>query len=185
MAELNEVEHVFNFVKESFEQKKADEVFIVYTNFLSAMKQEVVVRKLLPFSEEGLEEMVKGIVPEKGKFSESQPHLNPPLRTGEEAKSSTPPFQGGAGGGSEYIFEPSPKEIFDSILPALLKIEIYHAILEANASEHSSRMVAMRNATDNAGELIKAYTVTLNKARQAAINKELAEITGGSEALSA
>ena len=84
---------------------------------------------------------------------------------------------------TEYIFEPSPKEIFDSILPALLKIEIYHAILEANASEHSSRMVAMRNATDNAGELIRAYTVTLNKARQAAINKELAEISGGAEAL--
>ena len=84
---------------------------------------------------------------------------------------------------NEYLFEPSQKEIFESILPALLKIQIYHAILEANASEHSSRMVAMRNATDNAGELIKSYTVSLNKARQSAINKELAEITGGSEAL--
>ena len=169
VAELNEVEHVFNFVKESFEQKKVDEVFIVYTNFLSAMKQEVVVRKLLPFSEEGLEEMVKGIVPEKGRFSEegkAQPYGG-----------KVEPYP------TEYIFEPSPKEIFDSILPALLKIEIYHAILEANASEHSSRMVAMRNATDNAGELIRAYTVTLNKARQAAINKELAEISGGAEAL--
>ncbi len=177
IVELSEVEHVFNFVKESFEQKKVDEVFIVYTNFLSAMKQEVVVRKLLPFSEEGLEEMVKGIVPEKGKFSESS---SAPLQRG-----STESSRGRGVESTEYIFEPSPKEIFDSILPALLKIEIYHAILEANASEHSSRMVAMRNATDNAGELIKAYTVTLNKARQAAINKELAEITGGSEALSA
>jgi F-type H+-transporting ATPase subunit gamma len=170
IVELAEVEHVFNLVRESFEHKKADEVYIVYTNFLSAMKQEVVVRKLLPFSEEGLEEMVKGIVPEKGRFSEVQPQRSPEVEP-REAR--------------EYIFEPSPREIFDSILPALLKIQIYHAILEANASEHSSRMVAMRNATDNAGELIKAYTVTLNKARQAAINKELAEITGGSEALAA
>ncbi|MDO8594023.1 MAG: ATP synthase F1 subunit gamma [bacterium] len=170
-AEIAEVEPVFEAVTEAFTSGKADEVFIVYTNFLSAMKQEVVVRKLLPFSEEGLEEMVKGIVPEKGKFSDTNAANYHANATNSESTNV------------EYLFEPSPKEIFDSILPALLKIEIYHAILEANASEHSSRMVAMRNATDNAGDLIKAYTVTLNKARQAAINKELAEITGGSEAL--
>src|SRR3989344_942370 len=153
--------------------KRYEAVHICYTNFLSVMRQEVVVRKLLPFSEEGLEEMVKGIVPEKGKFSES---ASAPLQRGSGESAS----QRG-----EYLFEPSPQEIFDSILPALLKIQIYHAILEANASEHSSRMVAMRNATDNASELIKDYTVTMNKARQAAINKELAEITGGREALAA
>jgi len=172
-GELAEVEPLFEAVSEAFVSGKADEVFVIYTNFLSAMKQEVVVRKLLPFSEEGLEEMVKGIVPEKGKFSES---ASAPLQRGSGESAS----QRG-----EYLFEPSPQEIFDSILPALLKIQIYHAILEANASEHSSRMVAMRNATDNASELIKDYTVTMNKARQAAINKELAEITGGSEALAA
>ncbi len=170
IVELGEVEHVFNFVKESFEQEKVDEVFIVYTNFLSAMKQEVVVRKLLPFSEDGLQEMVKGIVPERGRFAENNANV-----AKENANTTN----------VEYIFEPSPKEILDSILPALLKIQIYHAILEANASEHSSRMIAMRNATDNATELIKSYTVSLNKARQSAINKELAEITGGSEALAA
>lgn len=146
-------------------------MYICYTNFLSAMKQEVVVRKLLPFSEEGLEEMVKGIVPEKGKFSELSVEARLP--------------QKGSLASTEYLFEPSPKEILESILPALLKIQVYHAILEANASEHSSRMIAMRNATDNASELIKSYTVSMNKARQSAINKELAEITGGSEALSA
>ena len=170
-GELAEVEPLFEAVSEAFVSGKADEVFVIYTNFLSAMKQEVVVRKLLPFSEEGLEEMVKGIVPEKGKFSES---ASAPLQRGSGESAS----QRG-----EYLFEPSPKEIFDSILPALLKVQIYHAILEANASEHSSRMVAMRNATDNASELIKSYAVSMNKARQAAINKELAEITGGSEAL--
>ncbi len=160
-----EIEPLYEGILEAFTNGKADEVHIVYTNFLSAMKQEVVVRKLLPFSEEGLEEMVRGIVPERGKFS----------NTNAESKAS--PY-------GEYLFEPSPNQIFDEILPALLKIEVYHAILEANASEHSSRMVAMRNATDNAGDLIKRYTVSLNKARQSAINKELAEITGGSEALS-
>lgn len=165
-AELGEVEPLFDLVLNTFVSKAADEVYIVYTNFLSAMKQEVVVRKLLPFSEEGLEEMVKGIVPERGRFAEFAAEKAEPIP-------------------AEFLFEPTPEAIFKAVLPALLKTEIYHAILEANASEHSSRMVAMRNATDNAGELIKSYTVSLNKARQAAINKELAEITGGSEALNA
>ncbi len=167
-GELAEVEPIFNAITNSFTENRADEVYLIYTNFLSAMKQEVVVRKLLPFSEEGLEEMVKGIVPERGRFSEGANEIR-----------KVSPF----GKAKPYIFEPSPKEIFEAILPALLKVQIYHAILEANASEHSSRMVAMRNATDNASELIKSYTVSLNKARQSAINKELAEITGGSEAL--
>lgn len=171
-AELEEVEPLADFILRIFDEKRTDEVSAVYTNFLSAMKQEVVVRKLLPFSEEGLEDMVRGIVPERGRFAEHDTNVtNARANDTNESK--------------EYLFEPSPKEIFESLLPALLKIQIYHAILEANASEHSSRMIAMRNATDNAGELIKNYTVSLNKARQAAINKELAEITGGSEALAA
>ena len=167
-AELAEVEPLFDAVTKAFTEKAADEVHIVYANFLSAMKQEVVVRKLLPFDEKGLEEMVRGIVPVRGRFTEHDTNA-----TNARANDTN----------KEYLFEPSPKEIFEAILPALLKIQIYHAILEANASEHSSRMIAMRNATDNASELIKGYTVSLNKARQAAINKELAEITGGSEAL--
>ena len=171
-AELAEVNPIFEAVAEAFSSKKVDEVFVIYTNFLSAMKQEVVMRKLLPFSEKGLEEMVGGIVPERGRFSMKDTNI--PMGTNET---------NGTNKSREYLFEPSPKDIFDSLLPALLNIQIYHAILEANASEHSSRMIAMRNATDNAGELIKNYTVSLNKARQAAINKELAEITGGSEAL--
>lgn len=171
-AEISEVQPIFDAVVKAFTTRKADEIYVIYTNFLSTMKQEVVVRKLLPFSEEGLEEMVRGIVPERGRFAE--PLVGVKLL--QDSRSLTP---------TEYLFEPSPKEILESILPALLKIEVYHAILEANASEHSSRMIAMRNATDNAGELIKSYTVSLNKARQSAINKELAEITGGSEALAA
>lgn len=172
-AELAEISPIFETVINAFVSKRADEIYIIYTNFLSAMRQEVVVRKLLPFSEEGLEEMVKGIVPVRGKFSDTNATNYPTNATNNESTNA------------EYLFEPSPKEIFDAILPALLKIQIYHAILEANASEHSSRMIAMRNATDNASELIKSYTVSMNKARQSAINKELAEITGGSEALTA
>ncbi len=171
---VEEIGPLFEAVSDAFASKRVDEVHIAYTNFLSAMKQEVVVRKLLPFSEEGLEEMVGGIVPERGRFAMKDTNI--PMDTNETNNTNK---------SREYLFEPSPREIFESILPALLKIQLYHAVLEANASEHSSRMVAMRNATDNASELIKSYTVSLNKARQAAINKELAEITGGSEALAA
>lgn len=177
---VEEIEPLFTAISDAFTTKRFDEVCIVYTNFLSAMKQEVVVRKLLPFSEEGLEEMVKGIVPERGRFSDADAANYHANATNHE--SANPPRRTNRNN-VEYIFEPSPKEIFESILPALLRIQIYHSILEANASEHSSRMIAMRNATDNASELIKSYTVSMNKARQAAINKELAEITGGSEAL--
>ena len=171
-AEISEVQPIFEAITEAFISKRVDEIYIIYTNFLSAMKQEVVIRKLLPFSGEGLEEMVRGIVPERGRFAEPSVEARLPQQQNRRSQAST-----------EYLFEPSPKEILESILPALLKIQIYHAILEANASEHSSRMIAMRNATDNASELIKSYTVSMNKARQSAINKELAEITGGSEAL--
>ena len=171
---VEEIGPLFEAVSDAVASKRVDEVHIAYTNFLSAMKQEVVVRKLLPFSEEGLEEMVGGIVPERGRFAMKDTNI--PMDTNETNNTNK---------SREYLFEPSPREIFESILPALLKIQLYHAVLEANASEHSSRMVAMRNATDNASELIKSYTVSLNKARQAAINKELAEITGGSEALAA
>ena len=169
-ADIREVEPLFSAITDAFMSGTADDAHITYTNFLSAMKQEVVMRKLLPFSEEGLQEMVKGIVPKRGRFAEHNANVR--MEDSNDANKI-----------GEFLFEPTPQQIFTELLPALLRIEIYHSILEANASEHSSRMVAMRNATDNAGELIKSYTVSLNKARQAAINKELAEITGGSEAL--
>ena len=83
----------------------------------------------------------------------------------------------------EYIFEPSLEDILTSILPRLVEIQLYQTILESAASEHSSRMMAMRNASDAAAEMIDELTLTLNKARQAAITQEIAEIVGGAAAL--
>lgn len=83
----------------------------------------------------------------------------------------------------EYIYEPDPRYVLSQLLPRFVQMEVYHAILEAIASEQSARMVAMRNATDNANELIEELIVTLNKARQEMITKELLDITGGAEAL--
>jgi F-type H+-transporting ATPase subunit gamma len=85
----------------------------------------------------------------------------------------------------EYIFEPSPAEILNELLPRYVEVTIYQAVLESIASEQSARMVAMRNATDNANELVQGLTLTYNKARQAAITREVTEIASAAEAMAA
>ncbi len=83
----------------------------------------------------------------------------------------------------EYIYEPSPSEVLEQLLPRFVEMGLYHVILESIASEQSARMVAMRNATDNAKEVIEDLTLTYNKVRQEMITKELLDITGGAVAL--
>jgi len=163
-----DIEPISIFIKDIFIDKKCDEVILIYTNFISALKQEIIIRKLLPFTEKSLEAIVEGIVPERGKYA------NMPKAIGSGSKE-----------GIEYLFESSPEEVLSKLLPELIEIEIYHSTLEANASEHSARMVAMRSASDNAGDLRKELTILYNKARQAQITKELAEISSGAEALQA
>ncbi|MFD1467408.1 ATP synthase F1 subunit gamma [Hymenobacter caeli] len=85
----------------------------------------------------------------------------------------------------DYIFEPSKEEIVRTLIPQSLKIQLYKAVLESNASEHGARMTAMDKATENAGELLKALKLTYNRTRQAAITTEILEIVGGAEALAA
>ena len=83
----------------------------------------------------------------------------------------------------DYIYEPSPDEVLGELLPRFVEMQVYHAILESIASEQSARMVAMRNATENANELIEELTLMYNKARQESITNELLDIIGGAEAL--
>jgi len=90
------------------------------------------------------------------------------------------PESGGEYG--EYIFEPNPSEVLEHLLPRFVEVQLYQTMLEANASEHSARMVAMRNATDNAKELVSELTLTYNKARQALITREVSEIAAGAAA---
>jgi F-type H+-transporting ATPase subunit gamma len=85
----------------------------------------------------------------------------------------------------DYIFEPNEEEIISELIPKSIKLSIFRALLESNSSEHGARMTAMDKATDNAGELIKALKLEYNRSRQAAITKEILEIVGGAEALSA
>lgn len=84
---------------------------------------------------------------------------------------------------TDYVFDPSKKEIIEDLIPNSLKIQLYKAILDSHASEHGARMTAMHQATDNATELKKELQLTYNKARQAAITNEILEIVGGAEAL--
>ena len=161
----SETKPISLFLKEKFTSGGYDNVVIVYTNFISALKQKVVTRQLLPFTRETLEKIVAGLTPLQGKYSNG--HLEARLPSQEV----------------DYLFEPSPAQVLKELMPTLLDIEVYHAVVEANASEHSSRMVAMKNASENAGELIDSLTIQYNKSRQAQITRELTEITAGTEAL--
>ncbi len=99
--------------------------------------------------------------------------LTPPTRNEEETKKTR----------LEYLFEPNTKSVLKKILPRYLETIVYQALLESNASEQSARMVAMKSASENAGELIDTLTIEMNKARQASITTEILEIVGGAEAL--
>lgn len=95
-----------------------------------------------------------------------------------------PPEDTGSGRRYDYNYEPGQGEVLGELLPRFVEVQLYQAILESIASEHSARMVAMRNATDNAKELTRDLTLTFNKTRQAAITKEVSEIAAGAAALS-
>ncbi len=156
---------VVALITDLFTRGEYDECLLVYTNFRSTFEQEPVVRTLLPLSLDGVKEMIKGITPERGKFAETK-------ETTEKLTHS-----------ADYLFEPSPEAVFDSLLPRLIAIELYHAFVESKASEHSARMVAMRNASDKAEEVSFLLTREYNKARQSAITREMSEIIGGMESM--
>jgi len=134
-----------------------DEVNLIYTQFLSVGSQRPTLVRLLPLS--GLDAAKDG------------------------AGSEDPAAGGSEGEPLEYIYEPSPAEVLGLLLPRHVDMQVYRALLEAKASEHAARMRAMRAATDNASEMIRTLTLSFNRARQAAITKEIAEIVGGAEAL--
>lgn len=150
-------------ILDAFLAERIDAWQLIYTNFHSTFKQEAVTRSLVPVSFTGLADTIEGIIPERGKYSELRLlHVESP---------------------HEYLFEPGPKEVLDELLPHLIAVELYHAILESNASEHSARMVAMKSASDRARDVTKELTLAYNKERQSSITAEVSEITSGIEAM--
>lgn len=162
---LGETMEVSDEILNGFLQNKFDEVRGIYTHFRTTLRQEVFLRKILPVEEEGIKEIVRGIYPEHGRYAQTS-----------NVDESIYDF--------EYKFEPSAEKILNELVPQLIRIKIHHLILESNASEHSARMVAMKNASENASELIDDLSLIYNKARQAGITRELTEITAGADALS-
>ena len=83
----------------------------------------------------------------------------------------------------DYIYEPDPRDLLDELLTRYIELQVYQAVVENIACEQAAKMIAMKSATDNAGDIIKSFQLAYNKARQAAITQELAEIVGGADAL--
>lgn len=145
-----------------FAAGETDIVKIAYQNFVSTFEQRPTIRTVFPLSLGELSAVVGDIVPARGVFAQEAHEAHQP---------------------TTYSIEPSEGEVLDVILPRLASIFVYHALLESQASEHSARMVAMKGASDKASERRKEFTLDFNKARQAAITREVSEITGGMEAM--
>lgn len=162
-----------------------DRVVIFSTHFMSALKQEPHVRRILPIDFDHIANTIKEIIPEKGKFAELIKEHNLTFAGIKNAKNPSEPIQSSQNGvGVEYTIEPNPEKVLAKLAEHLFFMQVYHLVLEANASEHSARRLAMKTASDNASELGDALNLQYNKSRQLAITKEIAEITAGAEALS-
>jgi F-type H+-transporting ATPase subunit gamma len=120
------------------------------------------MRQVLPLDPAEVHFMMRGIRPRHGKFSEE-------VVPGDKM--------------IDHTIEPSAEVVFNTLIPQLIEIILFHAFLESKASEHSARMVAMKNATDKSKDVIKSLTIKYNKARQAKITAEISEITAGAEAM--
>jgi F-type H+-transporting ATPase subunit gamma len=159
---FSEARAISKTLQELFLKGEVDCVDVVYTRFVNTLTQRVEVRRLLP-------------------IGELQVLLNAPAAA--EQTPATEDQAAAEGQHQEHLFEPDAAHVLGAILPHFLNFIVYQALLEAKASEHSARMVAMKNATDNAKQIIKDLTLEYNKLRQANITKELLEITTAQMAL--
>jgi len=149
-----ETKAISKFCTEKFLNREVDKVSVLYTHFINTVNQKPVLQTLLPISAFDLP---------KGEKTEG-------------ASDDVDPMLG-------YVFEPNAERVLDAVLPYYIQYQVYQMILDARASEHSARMVAMKNATDNAKEFIKDLTLEYNKMRQASITTELLEISTAQMAL--
>ncbi len=152
-ATFIDVSPIGRLLVDEFLSENVDEVYLVYTDFVNMLRQDPTIKKLLPLEVEAPEGRVQDFAP------------------------------GDKGPASAYIYEPGQLEILNEIVPRFTALQVFQAILESQASEHAARMVAMKNATDNATELGGLLQLEYNKARQQTITSEMLDIAGGAEAL--
>jgi F-type H+-transporting ATPase subunit gamma len=158
-------EEVIEITRALIERKDIGAVLVCYQNFISTFEQHPTIRQIVPIRPEMMKQLVAGIRPARGKYA---PALGTPEPSAKVAA---------------YTIEPDADAVLSVLLPKLLNIAVFHALLEAKASEHSARMVAMKSATDKAKEMAGLLTRKFNKVRQAAITREVSEITSGIEAM--
>jgi len=157
VKDILEITPLSHLILDEYLASKYDKVVLFYTDFGSVIKQTARVKQLLPI--QAVEDEFLGAV-QSSEFTTR-----------------------GIAENFEYKFEPSARLILNQLLPRLLEVQVYQALLESNASEHSARMVAMKNASEAAGDMISELTLAYNQIRQMLITKEIAEITGGKAAL--
>ncbi len=155
---IENIRSLAKLIIDDYSAERYDKVVIAYTDYVSTVTQQPKLRQLLPVSRMDLEKQL----------AEMDTHA-------EELGLEEPPM--------EYKVEPDARTILENILPRLVEMQIYHAILESNASKESARMMAMRNATDAADEMMDNLTLVFNQMRQAGITQEIAEISAGRAAL--
>jgi F-type H+-transporting ATPase subunit gamma len=161
--QFDEVETIANRYIALFVKGEVDRVDVAYTRFINSARQEAVVETLLPMS-----------ASQVGQSGQSVRQAKPtPGASAAERK----------GGRVPYEFIPDPKSIIEEIVPVSFKVRLFKCFLDAAVSEQIARMVAMRGATENADDMVKSLTMLYNRARQAQITRELAEIIGGAAAL--
>jgi F-type H+-transporting ATPase subunit gamma len=154
---ISDVSPIARAAIDDFLSGVVDEVFVAYTDFINTLTQRPVVLRLLPLLPYTTDDIVFS------DYVKDVPHVSSNM--------------------SEYEFEPTPESVLDEIVPRFTELQLYQALLESQASEHASRRVAMKNASDNAIELVGDLTLVYNKARQASITAEILDIVGGAEAL--
>lgn len=158
LPKIDDVRPLTKIVIDDYLQKKYDKVVIFYTDYVSAINQQTRVRQILPISKIDLEKQIAEMDVLAKEYGLDIPAV-------------------------EYKVEPSPQEVLEFILPRLIEMQVYHAIVESNASKESARMVAMKNATEAAGEMADDLTFVYNQIRQMKITQEIAEISAGRAAL--
>lgn len=158
-ATLNDIRPLSELITRKYKEGIYKDVRVIYTDFISALTQKASTRNLLPISKEEVSDMIESLGEERNKE--------------KLVYSSTP-----------YIFEGDTDKLVEMLAEKLVRMQIYQMILESSASEQSSRMVAMKNASEAAGEMIDDLTLVFNKARQAGITQEISEISAGMASVS-
>jgi len=164
-------------------REEIDAVYVVFNEFKSVIAQRLIVEQILPIEQIGEQAVRLAEEPteeEKKKAKEAAISAGVGMHTTEGAAAVASQF-----GTSQvdYIYEQSPEELFRSLLPKYVSIQIFRALLESVAAEHAARMTAMDSATNNATDMIDSLTLVMNRARQAKITKEIIEIVSGAAAM--